>query len=143
MSKEFATIHVDGLRELNKEIKALDPEAAKQMRLVLNDAAQIIVNVARPKVPAVTGNARASIVVRSTQKESRVRVGGPKAPYYPWLDFGGAVGRNNSVKRTFLKHGRYLFPSYSAQRDNILKLLQKRISLVAVGAGFSVDKPVS
>lgn len=137
----FTQIKLVGLRELTKQVKELDAEAAKQLKGALDDAAQIVVNVARPNVPSVTGVARASIVVKSTARESRVRVGGPKAPYYPWLDFGGAVGRGKSVRRPYIKGGRYLFPAYERQRANIMRALQKRITAVAANVGLHPDAP--
>ena len=139
MAQEFMTVRIDGLRDLNRSLKALEPELAKQVKGVLNDAAQIVVNTARPQVPAVTGRARASIVVRSTARESRVRVGGPSAPYYPWLDFGGRTGRNKSVVRKFERHGRYLFPAAARQRDHITAILDKRLTALIRGAGLDPD----
>jgi len=141
VSRDFAQIKIDGLRDVTRSLKAMDPEAAKQLKIVLNDAAQIVVNVARPRVPSITGNARASIVVRSTARESRVRVGGPKAPYYPWLDYGGKTGRNKSVVRKFERRGRYLYPAYGDQMGNIQKLLAKRLTLIITNAGLAPDGP--
>lgn len=136
---EFATIKIDGLRDLTRSLKALDPETAKQVKAVLNDAAQIVVNTARPRIPSLSGAARSSVVVRSTARESRVQAGGRKAPYYPWLDYGGKVGRDRSVSRPFERHGRYLYPAYGAQMANVQKLLSKRLDLIIVGAGLKPD----
>lgn len=138
-NRPFAAVKIEGLRDLNRSLKQLEPETAKQVKAVLNDAAQIVVNTARPRVPSLTGAARASIVVRSTARESRVRVGGPKAPYYPWLDFGGATGRHKSARRPFLKHGRYLFPAAADQAENIQRILQKRLSAIITAAGLHPD----
>lgn len=135
---DFAAIKIDGLKELNKALKGIDADAAKTMRLVLNDAGQIVVSVAKPRVPSITGNARASIKVASTQTAVRVKAGGNKAPYYPWLDFGGAVGINKSVKRPFLKSGRYLWAAYSTQDKNIAKLIEKRLHGLVAANGLDV-----
>jgi hypothetical protein len=140
-SKDFTQIKIEGLREVTKSLKALEPEAGKQIKAVLDDAARIVVNTARPRVPSLTGAARASIVVKSTVRESRIRVGGPKAPYYPWLDYGGKTGRKMSVHRKFERHGRYLYPAYGAQMQNVQKLLQKRLTLMITNAGLTPDDP--
>lgn len=134
-----AQIKIAGLRDLTRELKALDTEAAKQLKGALDDAAQIVVNVATRDVPSITGAARSSIVVKSTARESRVRVGGAKAPYYPWLDFGGRTGINGSIRRPYIKGGRYLYPAYERQHANILAMLTKRITAIATGAGFTPD----
>lgn len=136
---DFAEIKIHGLRDLTKAVKSLDPEAAKQIKVVLNEAADVVARVARPRVPSITGAARSSIVVRSTARESRIRVGGPKAPYYPWLDFGGKTGRGKAVHRTFIKGGRYLYPAYGDQMENIQRLLAKRLQLIVTNSGLDVD----
>lgn len=135
----FAQIKIVGLKEMNRELKAMSPEAGKQMKAALDDAAKIVVNVAQRDVPTVTGRARASIVVKSTVRESRVRVGGPKAPYYPWLDFGGRTGRKRAAHRPYIKGGRYLYPAYERHRDDILAVLTKRITAVATAVGLTPD----
>jgi hypothetical protein len=67
-------------------------------------------------VPRRTGRAGGTIKAASTRTEARVSEGGARAPYMPWLDFGGRVGRKNSVKRPFLKEGRYIWKSFGAHR---------------------------
>ncbi|WP_307962251.1 hypothetical protein [Salinispora arenicola] len=55
----------------------------------MNDAAQVVVDWARPRVSRRSGRAARSLRVASTGKAVRVRAGGARVPYYPWLDFGG------------------------------------------------------
>lgn len=132
-------IRVEGLSSLQKSLKALGPEFAKELRPALNEAAEVVVKVARPLVPARTGKGRASIKVNSTAKEARVAEGGNRAPYMPWLDYGGKTGRGGSIVRPFIKDGRYVYPAYRAQHGNILRLLQKRLDAVAEKAGLGVS----
>lgn len=131
-------IRVTGLREVQKALKELDGQSQKELRLALNDAAQIIVNVAQRKVPTVTGAARASIRATSGQREARVSAGGRKAPYLPWLDYGGSTGRDRSVKRPFLRGGRYIYPAYEEQHTNVMRLLEKRITDLMDSKGIDV-----
>lgn len=131
-------IRVTGLREVQKALKELDGQSQKELRLALNDAAQIIVNVAQRKVPTVTGAARASIRATSGQREARVSAGGRKAPYLPWLDYGGSTGRDRSVKRPFLRGGRYIYPAYEEQHTNVMRLLEKRITDLMESKGIDV-----
>jgi hypothetical protein len=109
------------------------------MRPVLNEVAQIVVNVARRRIPVVTGAARNSVRVASTGTKVRVQAGGSRAPYYPWLDYGGRVGRNRSVARPWDPGGRYLYPAYGSQRANILALLDKRVTALIEAKGLAVD----
>lgn len=110
-------IRVEGLVEFQRKLKALDGESQKQIRLVLNDAAELVVTKSRSLVPRRSGAAAASIKAQSTQRQGRVKGGSGRVPYYAWLDFGGSVGRNNSIKRPFYKDGRYIYKVFDANRD--------------------------
>lgn len=111
-------VRVEGLNAVAKAIRRIDPELAKELRVVLNDAADTIVDRARPGVPKRSGRAAASIKAKSTRSLARVTGGGSRAPYYPWLDFGGRVGRRRSVTRQFRKRGRYIYKAYFRARDS-------------------------
>jgi hypothetical protein len=63
----------------------------------------------------------------SGQREARIKAGSAKAPYYPWLDFGGKVGKNRSVDRKFKPEGRYLYPTYKAKRGEVLERVADQI----------------
>jgi hypothetical protein len=133
------TIAVTGLRELARSLKKVDGEAAKQLRVVFNEAADLVVSTARPRIPRRTGRAAGSLKTRSTRTAVRVAFGGPRAPWYPWLDFGGRTGRRKSVVRPFLTRGRYIFPAYDERRDDILAAMQEGIERVARDAGLEVS----
>jgi hypothetical protein len=134
---DFA-VRVTGLREFNTKIKRLDAKLPKTMRLALNEVSEVVIKGAKPRVPKDTGKAVGSIKARSTQSLVRVAAGGSKAPYYPWLDFGGRVGKNNSVSRPFLKRGRYLYRSYHENRDEFVEVLSSRLRQQARLAGLAV-----
>lgn len=131
-----APVRIEGLAELRKSLKSLDADQAKGLRLDLNEAAGIVVRVARPRVPTRTGAAAGSIKVSSTQGQARVAAGGNKAPYYPWLDYGGRTGRKKANVRRFERHGRYLYPAYWSQAENITRLLSKKLAERIRGAGL-------
>jgi len=133
-------IAVGGLGALNRGLRAVDGEAPKQLRLALNDAAQLLIDEARPEVPSETGAARRSMVARSTRTAARVAVGGKRAPYFPWLDFGGqgkVAGR--PAPRPFLPDGRYVYPTLARIRPRIEARLQEGIAAVIAGAGLQGD----
>jgi hypothetical protein len=117
-------IKVEGLALLARQLRKLDKDAPKALRLVHNEAAQLVVATAIPNVPSKTGRARATLKARSTRTESRAQGGSTRAPYYPWLDFGGRVGIRKSVRRPFTSDGRYLYPAYVKRRADVLELLE-------------------
>lgn len=133
-------VEVGGLAQLSRGLRAIDAQAPKELRLALNSAANLLIDHVRPKVPSVSGAARRSMVARSTRTSARVAVGGKRAPYFPWLDFGGQgriLGR--PAARTFLREGRYVYPGLREIRPRIEAQLQESITTVIRNAGLEVD----
>lgn len=112
-------VGVKGLAQFTRALGAVDKGLKKEVRLVLNEAADLVVSGAKPTVPTgKRGRAKKSVRAQSTQKFARVSGGGSQAPYYPWLDFGGSVGRNGSITRPYTRKGRYIYPTYRGLRDS-------------------------
>ena len=132
-------IRIDGLATFNRNLRKLDSDLPKVIRVALNEATDIIVGYAKPKVPRESGRAQASVKARSTRTKARVQGGGNRAPYYPWLDFGGRVGKNRSVRRAFLKEGRYIYAAYFDHGDEFGEALTRSLVDVVRQAGFEVD----
>lgn len=132
-------IKIEGLAEFNRDLRKLDKELPKALRLAHNEAAQLIVDYAKPRVPRKTGRAAGTIKAKSTRTESRVQGGSKRVSYYPWLDFGGRVGPKRSVHRPFIKQGRYLYPALGANYDKFTALLEAKLIDVARSAGVEVE----
>lgn len=134
-------IKVDGLAQFSRNLKKLDSDLPKGLRLALNQSAELVVTGAQGKVPSRSGRARGSIRAASTRTEARVRAGGNRAPYYPWLDFGGRVGPGRSVSRPFLRDGRYLYNTYFRLKASgeFQDAMTKALLGVAESAGIEVD----
>jgi hypothetical protein len=133
-------IAVGGLAQLSRGLKAVDAQAPKELRLALNRVAQLLIDTAKPQVPSVSGAARRSMVARSTRTSARIAVGGKKAPYFPWLDFGGqgrVAGRPPA--RPFLRDGRYVYPTLRRIRPKIEAELGQAITAVVAAAGLQED----
>jgi hypothetical protein len=134
-------VRVDGLAQFSRNLKKLDSDLPKALRLALNQSAELVVTGAQGNVPSRSGKARRSIRAASTRTEARVRAGGNRAPYYPWLDFGGRVGRGKSVRRPFLKDGRYLYATYFKLKASgqFQDAMTKALLGVVEDAGIGVD----
>jgi hypothetical protein len=132
-------VRIDGLREFQKALRAADAGLPKMVRLVGNEAAGIVVDYARPKIPTKSGRAAGSVKVRSSQRSVGVAVGGKRAPYYPWLDFGGQ-GRvhGRPGKREFRREGRYLYPALRVKREEFTAVMARGLTELAVSAGLEV-----
>lgn len=129
-------IKIEGLAKLNRSLRNISKDAPKQLRLVANHAAEVVVDDAKPEVPTDTGTAQRSVRTASTRTASQVKAGGVRAVWYPWLDFGGRVGKNRSVKRTFIKGGRYIYPAYTDNRELIGERLERGLTELIKDSGL-------
>lgn len=131
-------ITITGIKEFQASLRRMDSDLPKQLRIALNSVSQLVVDKAKPEIPTRSGAAKASLKVRSSQREARIAAGGRKAPYYPWLDFGGHVGQHGATARQFYKEGRYIYPALRKNRDEITAVMVTAISDLARGAGLEV-----
>jgi hypothetical protein len=132
-------VKVDGLAQFIRAVKRLDSDLPKMNRQAMNSAADIVLDYARPRIPRRTGRAASTLKAKSTQTAVRVVAGGRRAPWYPWLDFGGKVGRNKSVERPFYKEGRYLYPALRERRAEFVQALTGALVDTARSAGLDVS----
>lgn len=130
-------VRVEGLRELIRTLRQIDSPVAKALRLVANRAAEIVVAEARRDVPVRSGRAAASIRAKSTRAAARVTSGGRKAPYMPWLDYGGKVGKNNTAERPFLGDGRYVYPAFRSKREEFSEEMRRGMQEIIRDAGLA------
>lgn len=132
-------IPVEGLRALARQLRAVSSDLPKAMRLAANEAADVVVQEARRRIPKRSGKAAASIRAKSTRTAARISSGGRRAPYVPWLDYGGKVGRNNTASRPFISDGRYVYPSFGDKRNEVEQTYAKAIARIVADAGLDVD----
>lgn len=138
MAPIIEPVRIDGLREIVRAIRAVDADLAKALRLGANKAAAIVVDAARAKMPSRTGRAKTSVRAKSTRTAARVTSGGKRAPYVPWLDYGGNVGRGNTAHRPFIADGRYVYPAFRANREQFEKIYRDELQDIVRRAGLEV-----
>lgn len=131
-------IKIDGLAAFSRNLKKLNGDLPKALRLALNEASGVVVDEAVRRIPTRTGRAKASLKAKSSRTESRIGGGGNRAPYYAWLDFGGRTGRRRSVERAFLPEGRYIYASLADKRSEFDAALSDALLRVASSAGVEV-----
>lgn len=132
-------VQIEGFRDFRRALRALGPAAPRALRVAGNQAAAVVVDRAKAGVPRRSGKAAASIKAKSTQTAVKIASGGRSAPYFPWLDYGGAVGRNDTAKRPFIADGRYVYPAYHQSKSEFEGLLRKALAQIADEAGVSLD----
>lgn len=131
-------IKIDGLRQFQAAVRMMEDGLQKELRVIFNRAADLVIDDARPRIPTRSGKAKASLKARSGQREARIVGGGAKVPYFGWLDYGGRVGPDRSVRRPFIKEGRYIYPAYTRHRDDIVDIMVDGIGDLARRAGLAV-----
>lgn len=135
----MAQIGITGLREFQASLKAMSVDLPKQLRIALNRASGLVIDYAQPRFPHLSGRAAASLKARSSQRLARIALGGKRAPWAPWLDFGGEGRRKGRPPaRPFLKEGRYVYVGLRVKRDEITEVLAEALTDLATGAGLDV-----
>lgn len=117
------------LAELTAALRDLDDDIGDLAMSLLEDISRDIATEVRSRVPYRTGRARQSYQVHGHS----IVFGGEQAPYAPWLEFGGKVGRKDSVKRPYTRKGRYLYPTIAENLDDIEKRVDDLISQITGG----------
>ncbi len=133
-------IRIEGLKEFRAGLKRMDKGLPKGIRVALNSVVDIVVDDARPRIPRRSGAAAASLKSQSTQTKARIKAGGNRARYFPWLDFGGRTGPGRSIERPFYKKGRYVWLSFADKRDEVTAALDGALAGVARDAGLDVTR---
>lgn len=130
------TIHIEGLVELQKALRKADSDLPKRLRLANKAAAEVVAQEARRRTPVRTGKAQRSIASRAEQRGASVKGGGARVPYFPWLEFGGRVGRNKAVVRPFIKGGRIIYPALAAKGGEAVDKYATEIDALLRDAGL-------
>jgi hypothetical protein len=131
-----AEVEVKGIRQLVKALNDVSDDAKNEVKGAMRRIAERVTDKVKAKVPKRTGRAAASYKPRASTRGASIAFGGTKAPYAPWLDFGGKVGRNNSASRPFIRKGRYLYPTIADEGPAIQDELEDALDELARRAGF-------
>jgi hypothetical protein len=146
---EDVRIITHGVKELQKALKQMDANAPKELKAGFTNIAENVAAAIRPKIPG-SGRAASSVKARGSQRGGAIAFGGSRAPHYPWLDFGGSVGRGHqqgrpwsgAIKRDWRGNpageGRYVYPTIREKRDYIIRETDEMMERLAKRAGFEV-----
>jgi hypothetical protein len=145
-------VEIHGVRDLQKALKQMDTGMEKALKNEFLDIAESVASGVRSKVvKGPTGRASASVKARASNRGASIAVGGTKAPYYPWLDFGGSVGRGHqpgkpwsgAIRRDWkgvpVGKGRWLYPTITEHRDDIVDQTDDALERLARQAGFETE----
>jgi hypothetical protein len=169
MGKNYssASIRIDGLADLQSEMKRLSPAIQKEFAKEMQKVAGYVVAEVRGEMQKSyaetaaetgrksrsTGRAQSSVRPHFSGNSLYISAGGARAPYYPWLDFGGkgVVGWPRKIrvatsghgrymkknKRPFIKEGRWLYPTIARVRPEVYRRASAAIERAKKAAHFS------
>ena len=127
MAKQL--INAVQLEELRAALRDVGDDIGDLALSLLEEIASGVVADARSHVPQRTGRARATYRLRGTA----IVFGDDSAPYVPWLEFGGKVGRHNSNLRAYNPQGRYVYPSIARNMADVERRVDDLISQITAG----------
>lgn len=104
---------VRGLKELQRELRAADPELARQLQQVNKRLVEGVANEARSAAgPSVSTRAKGSIRPQASGREARVTAGGARVPEFYGQEFGGgARPRTRQFPPHRGREGYFLWPT--------------------------------
>lgn len=129
-------IQVNGIADVQKALRSVSADLPRDLRRINKEAADLVREGARSRAPRRTGKLRDSIASRAEQRGASLKGGGARVPYFGFIDFGGSVGRNNSVKRPFIRRGRIIYPAVNDKRDQIIDTYGRNLNQLLRGAGL-------
>lgn len=136
------SVRIRGLKEVRAALRRFGGNVPEETRTAAQRAAELVIAHAKPRVPvgpARAGHARDTMRLVDAGGRWCVTAGDAAHSYYPWLDFGGRVGIRNSVKRTYIKSGRYIYPAYKAVSPAIEEEMADAVRRAARSAGLRVS----
>jgi hypothetical protein len=138
--EEFS-VKVTGLREVNAALKEVESGLPKAMQGKLKGIAEHVAETARGMVPRRTGAAAGSIRARATQRGAGIAFSDSdgSVSYFPWLNFGGRVGRHGSIERSTVTPDRYIYSTILTEREETMRAVDEAVKEVAGRAGFDTE----
>jgi hypothetical protein len=113
-------IDVVGLRDLQRELRALDKTMPRELRKANIEAAEVVAQATRQSFssrPGVAPKVAASVKALGQQRNASVRIGGPKYPYAMGSNFGSIRFKQFPA----VKHPDYsLYTSIRSERKEVL-----------------------
>lgn len=129
-------VRIEGLAELRRALKSTqDTTSLPELRDGLKDAAEIVADEARSRVPVRSGRARSSVRATSGGNVAYVVGGKARVPYYPWLDFGSRRAKRGQSRRIGPwarsghgpREGRYIYPALVRVSGRVTQAVERAL----------------
>lgn len=126
-------IRIEGLVQLQRQLKELDGESQKELRVLFNEVAEYVAAGARLRATVKSGKLRGSIRVLSGQRQAIVAGGSGRVKYFGFIDYGGKAGPRSGQGaqkhgRAFIPRGRILYAAFDARRNAVQEMLNVKFA---------------
>lgn len=117
-------IKVEGLAELQRELRRIGPESARELRLANKAAAEIVAGEARSRalvVGGVAAKSAPSIRPLGQGRAAAVKLGGARYPFALGAEFGSIQYRQFAPwTGSNSGSGYFLYPAIRAKQDDVV-----------------------
>lgn len=127
-------VRIDGLTDLLKNLKKLEPEVSKELRGRLREIVKVVAADARKRAPHKSGALAKKIVPSVTNKGAAVQ---SKAPHARISEFGGRHPVFGHDRWVFHPARPHVFPAVEAHRDDVQTQGSEALSDAIRKAGLS------
>lgn len=124
-------VEVEGLRELRRDLRAMDAALPKEVSGVLRQAAQIVADEARRRAPVRSGTLAAGYRPGTAGDKALVRT---TVPYAPVHEFGGTI-RPRGTPITIRKQS-MIYGAIARRREDVERLLLREFDQLASRHGW-------
>ena len=126
-------VHVGGLRELRRALKAIDPALAREVNRALRDAVQPMAAEARRDAPKLRGVLARSIRAGATGKGAFLRA---RAPHAGIHEFGGTIRFLTRRAQIRIKAQPYIRPAIARGTDDAIDRIGDAVDDLVSRHGF-------
>jgi HK97 gp10 family phage protein len=138
-SEFFGRFKVEGLKELDKKLRELEPKIAKKvLRTAVKKAAMPMLHSARANTPVLTGRLVSSLVIstRFSKKYGsytasiQTKAGAFKGEtfYGSFIEFGYHRGKRGHQDRPFIPGQHFMRRAFDENRDSSLSILKHELA---------------
>ena len=126
-------VRIEGLAEVQKELRKLGDDAKNDMKPAHLKAAEIVAAASRPKAPVRTGRLQSTIRAFARQRAGIVRAGIKAVPYAGPIIFGWP--------ERHIKPNPFIYEAADHRRAEIAAAYSERMAQIIVKHGLQVGAP--
>ena len=120
-------IAIDGYKQLRRDVKAAGTHAVDMLKAANREAAGIVADEARPKIPFRSGELVGTLRWSGTQRGGFVRMGSKAVPYAGPVHFGwpGRPNRQKGWRGGPIRPNPFLYAAADKRVDEVIEVYER------------------